>query len=87
MSYCHVVLSQVYVPQDLASPDCLTRAVDYNSQVGIASDVKAEGDGMQTLAQLRDAVVEAAKAEGRITESAPASEFLLRVTLDCTSCV
>jgi hypothetical protein len=63
----------------MANADCVTRAIDYNSQIGLASDVMTEGETLQTLANLRDAVVEAAKAEGRIDPAAASTEFLLRV--------
>lgn len=66
----------------MANADCVTRAIDYNSQIGLASDVKTEGEALQTLANLRDAVVEAAKAEGRIDAAAASTEFLLRVCGD-----
>ena len=72
---------QVYVAQDFALEDSLTNPIDYFTQVELSSMVVFEDNpSITTLAQLRDAVVAAAKADKRISDDIPSHEFLLRVS-------
>jgi hypothetical protein len=69
----------VLVPCGLSSDDAITQTVDYYSQSELPTVVPVpESDGF-TLIDLRDAIVDAAKAQGKITATVPPNEFILRV--------
>lgn len=71
---------QVYVAQDLADPTALTMSVDYETQVELTKPILIDEGRMATFSLLRDAVVDAAKAEGRLPSSVSPQEFMLRVS-------
>jgi hypothetical protein len=71
----------VYVAQDLADPAALTMSVDYDTQVELSKPITIDEGRMSTFSLLRDAVVDAAKAEGRLPSSVSPQEFMLRVRL------
>lgn len=75
-----VVVMQVFVSPDLALEDSLIRSIDYNTQAEMSSTVSVEGPGLQLFSHLRDAVVNAARAEGKVPAGVPHSEYLLRVS-------
>jgi hypothetical protein len=70
---------KVFVADQQSLPDALTRPTDYMNQVELPETVPLEGSSLATLADLRDAVVEAAKAAGRVFPGTPASEFQLKL--------
>ncbi len=71
---------QIFVPESLSASDSLAKSIDYFAQVELPSLLTFEGAPIGNLTQLRDVIVDMAKAQGRVFPAIPSSEFQLKVS-------